>query len=280
MRYEKIKSMVLLSLACLFSISIFTTYGEDNAVRQQFRNDMNRVASFWKDNRNAHVDANQVSGIAADIETNWKDTDKEKYAMLMLRLVGPLKSKSKDNQLQNDTVRQYLLTAMEEPNQVPVKLQINIATELMKSWPELDKKGKNTVLTQNELAQRRTNDALIVLRAWQNFDGLIDPNWSPEDRPKRNTVKQELAAKSKGDPKAEVAPKSRKTGQYFEQLALRKMQKRFKNQMRQFLTEVYCCEPYNTVELQSYLDENVTDIAVKERILAEINKSISIQNNN
>lgn len=121
MKNGDVRSIAGLGLLCLLGVGVLAAFGETETDRRRPHQDMERISSCWQQNNDAPVDVSAVSALAAELETNWKQADRRKYAMLTLQLVQPLTSKGKTGQLQSDTARQYLLTTMEEPNRIPPK---------------------------------------------------------------------------------------------------------------------------------------------------------------
>ncbi len=89
METVKLQLTFMVYLACAMSFIVSAALGQDSVADEQYRKDMKQASVIWRKAAKAEVDPNTLLDLAADIENRWKDTDRQKYGRLMLRLMAP-----------------------------------------------------------------------------------------------------------------------------------------------------------------------------------------------
>ena len=185
METVKLQLTFMVYSACAMSFVASVALGQDSDTDEQYRKDMKRASVIWQKAAKAEVDPNTLLDFAADIENRWKDTDRQKYGRLMLRLMEPAMSKGLFNSNQGKEARKYLLLAVVEPENIPVSLHANLADALIRSPAKRSRKDTAIDMPENEWKKQRKENMQVIARLWKRMDD-IEANWDPNDSSRKD----------------------------------------------------------------------------------------------
>ena len=217
---------------------------------------------------------------ANEIQEKWKDKDKESYARLMLEVCKPLSSGNFADYRRHNFARDYALSALEKPDEIPLELELeligHVMTNVLPNRP-----------TDKELVKRRKEDTEIRLHAWRRLLNAIDPNWDPnEEIGSPNTVGILFGLPSGASPEGVKDPKLRaeyeaalqenqeKIQRHSEQRRLRRWLGRYPINEERYIIYLYSEKPYNLEELKGLLNKYKIDKETQKRITEAVVKNM------
>ena len=273
-------------VCCLCVKSVFGVGNEALQMeKQEYEQDLSQIESFRKSLRSGPInDINSFEKFADEIQSKWSRKNREYYARLMWEICGPLSSGRFNDERQHDLAREYALSALAEPNEIPLETELELIGHVM----------TDTVTprapTGQEWVQRRKQDVWIRLHAWRRLTEAIDPTWDPNDLPYINVPLPRGTEGSSGmapedikDPnlraeyEAAIEKNRQKAEKYSEQYQLRKWLKRFPKRAEEYIIEAYSKPPFDEAELKQYMDKYITDTETKARILDAVENNIEHQ---
>jgi hypothetical protein len=223
---------------------------------------------------------------ADDILKKWSQRNKEYNARIILEICGPLGSGQFKDDRQHDLARKYALSVLEEPNEIPVLVEI-ILSGYVQTLTQLPKPPKG-----EDYAQRRKKDVEIHLHAWKRLIDSIDPNWDPNEITYINMpVPTGVTGWSGMSPEAIKDTKLRAEYEaaiekYRHDIERDTNQRRLHTWLRiypkiaeDYITNAYSQEPYNLAELRQYFEKyKMIDEKIRNRILDTVQKNIDALN--
>ena len=90
MRTATLQLAFMIYLACITSFIASATSGQGSVTDEQYHQDMRRVSHLGRQAAKTEIDPNTLRSAAADIENRWKDTNRDEYGRLILRLMAPV----------------------------------------------------------------------------------------------------------------------------------------------------------------------------------------------
>jgi len=284
MLLKKITICFLALVCCIWVKSV--SFGESAEAlqmeKQEYGQELNRIKSLRKSFKPGPInDINEYKKSADQIQDKWKKKNKEYYARLMWELCKPLSSGRFNNERQYDVARRYALSALAEPNEIPLEIELELIGHVMTDMiTPRSPKGQDWV-------QRRMKDVEVRLHAWKRLTDTVDPNWDPNDMPfinvplpqgvegisgmAPNNIKN---LKLRAEYEAAIEKNKQKAKRYSEQYGLRKWLKRFPPKAERYIVRAYSKPPFNVEELKRYLDNYIVDEKTKTRILNAVTKDM------
>jgi hypothetical protein len=268
-------------LATIISFGAISEQSE--AEKNEYKQDMVRVESLSKSLKTDFTnDLKEYEKDINELQSKWSKKNKEYYARLMWEACKPLSSGRFSDERQYDVARRYALSALEEPNEIPLEVELELTGHVM----------TDTVTPRapkgQEWANRRKQDVEIKLHAWKRLIEAIDPKWDPNDLPINNVVPplatglpSGIAPESIKDPKlraeykAAIEKNRKKAERYNEQYRLRDWLKRFPKRAEDYIVDAYSKPPFNLEELKQYLDKYIADEKTRSRILEIVKKNMA-----
>ena len=272
---------------CLLAMTI--SFGEaspsSEAEKQEYKQALNGIKSLRKSFKPGLVnDLEEYEKFADEIQTKWRDRNKEYNARLILRICGPLSSGTFADDRRYDLARKYALSVLEKSQEISIEMELELTGHVVTlMYTPSAPKGE-------DFAQRRKKDVEIRLHAWRRLIDAIDPNWDPNERLlSPNAVAMELGLPSGIAPESVKDPKLRaeyeaalernrqKGRRYSEQSRLRDWLKSYPKSAERYIVLSYSEPPFRLEELKQHLDNYIADEKTRARILAAVTKNIEKQ---
>jgi hypothetical protein len=290
-RYKMIPKRIIFHFGtisvCLLAttISFGVSSGPSEAETHEYKQDMAHIKTVEKSFKAGPVnDLKDYEKFADEIQTKWNRRNKEYYARLMLEVCGPLSSGRFNDERQYDVARRYALSALSEPNEIPLEVELELTGHIM----------TDTVTPRapkgQDWAQRRKKDVEIRLHAWKRLIDSIDPNWDPNDLPVSNLVPPLVTglpsgvapeaikdAKLRAEYEAAIEKNRQKAERYSQQYRLRMWLKRFPARAEEYIITAYSKPPFNVEELKQYFEKYSIDEKTRARILDAVTKNMQEQ---
>lgn len=279
-------TLVMAILACLLFLQkgVCGEYPEGSlAERQEYKQDFNRINSLdaTLSQPNKVRDLKAYEKFANDIEKKWRHKNRVYYARLMLKICGPLSSGIFKERRQHELAREYALSALEMPNDIPLITELELIGSVMTNIIGTG------VSKGEEFSKRRKKDTSIRLHAWKRLINAIDPKWNPNEFMwGGNVPPPEATGLSPGvDPKAIKDAKLRKeyedaiqcnkqkVKKHVEQSKLRRWIKKFPKRAEKYIVRMYSHPPFDIEELKKMLD-GFPDQKAKARIVSAVAKNM------
>jgi hypothetical protein len=257
------------------SLSFGSNLKDSEAKKQEYEQDMVRVESLSKSLKPGFTnDLKDYEKAIDEIQSKWRKKNRELYSRLMWEACKPLSSGRFNDERQYDVARRYALLALEEPNEIPLEVELELTGHVM----------TDTVTprapTGQEWSHRRKQDVEVKFHAWKRLIDAIDPNWDPnEEILSPNAVATSMgfpgtiAPESINDPKlraeyeAAIQRNREKIKRYTEQSRLHKWLKRFPKTAEEYIVDAYSKPPFNLKELHQYFKKYIIDEKTQVRIL-------------
>ncbi len=257
---------------------------ESDATAKEYALYADRVKSL-RTSRNL----DEVEKLAAEIEAEWVEKSKERYAALMLKVCLALNGEDFEDDKQYDLEHRYALLALEKndpagPDAFRAKTETRLILIVFHANSMLYSKD---MITRDEYSKRRSAAAKLLFQAWKRQQDQIDPDWDPNhglpainlSPPAATGMPSGIAPEAIKDPELRAQyeaaiDKNRKKAQaYRKQSRLRKLKKLFWPIAERHVIRAYSKEPFNTEELKAYLREYVADKEMQARILGGVAKA-------
>ena len=275
------------NIVCLIvtTNSFGVSSGPSEAEKLEYKQDRAGIKALEKSFKPGPVNnLTEYEKFADEILKKWNQRNKEYYARLMLEVCGPLSSGRFNDERQYDVARRYALSALSEPNEIPLEVELELTGHIM----------TDTVTPRapkgQDWAERRKKDVEIRLHAWRRLVGSIDPNWDPNDLPVINLVPplatglpSGVAPEAIKDPKlrteyeAAIEKNRQKAERYSQQYRLRMWLKRFPKRAEEYIIQAYSKPPFNVEELKRYFEKYSIDEKTPARILDAVTKNMQEQ---
>ena len=290
------KKTIVLSLviSCLFLSEGLVFGGNSEASEmegREYKQEWARIKAMRESLRNEPRSTNDLAkyeDFADQIQSKWKQKDKEHYARLMLEICAPLSSGDFGGCRPYDLAREYALWALADANEIPVFLELELTGHV-----QTDMYSRNAPKGE-DFAQRRRKDVAIRVHAWKRLTDAIDPNWDPNDMPYINVplppgapIPAEISFVSGMSPAyikdpelraayEEAVEKNRqKAERSIKQSRLRKWLERFPRHAEPYIIRAYSRPPFNLEELKGYLNKYLEDSATRNKILEAVETNMA-----
>jgi hypothetical protein len=283
-----LKKLAVGSIVILYILFAYNTLLSENTEptpqeKQEYKNDSKRVDDLRASLRqNDAIDFNTYKGLADSIEQKWSGRNKEYYAILTLKICSLLSNGTFKEYGNYDLIRKYALSALEEPDSIPLQFELDLA-----SFVSTLHFGKDT-LSGDVYAERRTKDTEIRLHGWKRLLDTIDPNWDPSPEslyadvptPAGSGLPAGIAPSAikdsamRAEYEQRIRLKSETLKKYNEQYECRKWLEIYPPQFERYIIFAYSHPPYNTKELETLLNEYQIDQETKTRIIEAVEKNI------
>jgi len=274
--------LVLISLASLNSISAQTSGEVSEVEAQAYAQDLATIASVRKGLQPGKTnDLKSYEDFVDATLGKWRSMNRAYYARLTLAIIGPLSAGQFSNDRQYVLAREYALSALGGPSQIPLETELELVGHVVTNMvrgPEGE-----------ERVRQRKKDVEVTLHAWKRLTEAIDPNWDPNDLPLVNVpLPSGVGGQAGMAPQAIRDPKKRaeyeqaikrndeKSRKYDEQYTVRKWSKRFPPRAEEYIVQAFSKPPYNLEELGILLKEYVRDAQARTRILDAVKKNTQI----
>jgi hypothetical protein len=211
-------------------------------------------------------DLDGLQTLQQEIENTWGKTQlinifkANMYAGLMFTICGSYASQDWGNEKNNneakELTRKCVKKSLQSRDKILVWQEIDLVVLLRPSHEYINK-----LLSQEQWEGERREATELWLHALERLENEIDKNYDIEaNRPKKisNLTPQERA----------------KSEKYTEQYRLRQVKTFFLKQVEDFLVGTYTLTPYNTPELEGFLNKYVKDVGMRKSILAEVEQKI------
>jgi len=274
----------IIIMLILLSFNV-ASFGDSEATlweKQEYEQDCRLVADMDDSiSQNDMRDLNVYEEFADRIDQKWRELNKELYGRLMLAICRPLTSGSFKENRQYELARKYALSALEEPDSIPLIL-------------ELDLLGRVTTFvigpdaaSGKDLVEKREENTAVRLHAWKRLLEAIDPNWNPDEilfsniSPPAATglpsgidpaAIQDLAMRAEYEEAIRI--NNQRVQEYNEQYEYSKWLKRIPNLVENNIIREYSHPPFALEELRNMLDDQLPDQEAKARIIEAIEKNM------
>ena len=282
-------------LIALLFIPILIGYGsaywENTEIATQetreFVQDLNRVYDFDHSLKRRDMNELNIYEMFADsIDHKWRGRNREYHARLMLEVCAPLSSGTfkKDNQY--ELIRKYVLSALENPDSLPLILELELAGDAVTDITEPDAPGAS------DFAEKRTIDTAIRLHAWIRLTNAIDPSWDSSEvissaiTPPDSIIRKIGHWRSGMDPKNIIDSTARaeyeelvrlnreNQRKNYNQTEYRIWQRKFPKNTERYIIRAYSNPPFALDELRGMLNDQLPDKAAKDRIIEAVEKNM------
>jgi hypothetical protein len=252
------------------------------AEKHEYKQDIVRIESWSKSLKPGFTnDLKEYENSINEIQSKWSKKKKEYYARLMWEVCKPLSSGRFSDERQYDVARRYALSALVEPNEIPLEIELELIGHVM----------TDTVTPRapkgQEWANRRKKDVEVRFHAWKRLIDAIDPNWDPnQELWSPNAVAVSMGFPGTIEPKSIKDPNLRaeyeaaieinnlKIKRYTEQSRLHKWLERFPKRAEEYIIQAYSKPPFDVEELKQYLDKYIVNTKTKARILDGVTKNM------
>jgi len=280
MPIRKLTAKFIMAMLILFAYNTLLGGNTESTPQEknEYKSDFNRVEdmrAFLRQNDTR--DLNVYEEFADSIDQKWRGRNREYYARLMSYVCAPLSSGTFKEDRQYELARKYALSALEEPDSIPLELELNLKGHVrtLRSGPSAS--------SGDVYAEKRTKDTEVILHAWKRFLDAFDPNWDPYGTTWVTTNSPsagiDTAAIQDSAMQAEYEEARRLNNQAIEKYREQNLLHNKWLLMIPGLTErriilAFSYPPYATEELRKMLDEYLTDQEVKTRIIETVEKNI------
>lgn len=205
-------------------------------------------------------DAKDLSGLVQlsdEAESQWAKKNSKLYAGLMIDICGAIGSYDFDNKEHYVLARQCVKKALEKADQMPIDSEIKLVSFLSGDIEYVIK-----LVPSGNWFQDRTERTKYWCHAWQRLEKEIDVRFNFEaNRPiysPNMTVEERMKAEK-----------------YNQQRFLQRNKSSFTIETQRYLVDAYAKSPYNSQELDMYLDKCFLDKKFKASIKAQVQNRIS-----
>ena len=281
--------VIVLVLVCLSAVqarAIGASPEASEMQKQEFQQELARIKALQESLTSGRTnDLTKYEKFADGIQQKWSQRNKEYYARLMEAVCWTLSRGSfKDRRGEYEVARKYALSALEDPDAIPVTLEFELIRHLTLATSGLRKpnppKGE-------DFARRRRKDVEIQLHAWKRLVDAIDPNWDPDERlsltapipPGVVSLDSGMSPDRIKDPRlraeyeAAIEQHRQKQERRTEQHRLRLCMKRLLKPAETYIIRAYSKPPFKFAELEQLLKDYMADEKTKARILDTVTKN-------
>jgi hypothetical protein len=254
---------------------------------QEFIQDLNRVEAI--DTSLTQRDMSDLSvyeAFADSIDHKWRGRNREYHARLMLEVGGPLSSGTFKEDRQYELVRKYDLSALEEPDSIPLILELELAGDVVTDIAEPNSPGAVN------FTEKRKIDTGVRLHAWKRLIEAIDPNWDSSGALSAVVTPSDSLFHKIGFLRSGMDPKTIKDSsaraeyeelirlnienerKHYYQSHYRIWLKYFPKDAERYIIRAYSHPPFALEELRNMLDDQLPDKAAKDRIIQAVEKNM------
>lgn len=190
------------------------------------------------------------------VESVWGSKSPKLYAGLMVDICGTIGSRDFNNNEQYILARKCIKRALKKADQMPVEWQAKLVSFLRGDIEYLLK-----LAPEEDWSSDRKERMKYWCDTWQRFENEIDENFNFE------------ANRVINHPKLTDAER-RRAENYTRQRILRRDRESSSIEFRKFLVESYTKPPYNTPELENFLQKCVTDVEMRKSIVLDVQRKI------
>ncbi|MCP4583660.1 MAG: hypothetical protein GY839_18780 [candidate division Zixibacteria bacterium] len=285
MSIRKLAASSIIIILILFSYTLAFS-GNTEATpeeKQEYERDYNRVADLRASLEQSDArDMDAYEALADDIDQKWRGRHKEYQARLMLEICRPLSSGIFREDRQYELAREYALSALDEPDNIPLILELELMGHVItfiigRGAPSGD-----------DFAEKRSKDTGARLHAWKRLLEAIDPNRDPDEVIWGGNVPPPAAtglspgvdpaaiqdAELRTEYEKAIRINKQKVQKRHEQNQYHKWLKRFPTRSESYIIRAYSHPPYATEELRNMLDNQLPDQEAKARIIEAVEKNI------
>jgi hypothetical protein len=272
---------------CLLSttISLAVSSGLSETENQEYKQDMARINAVKKTFKPGQVNnLEEYEKFANEIQSKWKQKNKEHSARLMLEICGPLSSGWFKDDRRYGLAKKYALSVLDKPEEISVESELELTGHVVTlMYIPSAPKGE-------DFAQRRRKDVEVRLHARKRLIDSIDPKWDPnEELLSPNAVgafmglPSGIAPESVGDPRlrAEYEEALQKNSEiiqrHSQQRRLHRWLKWYPKMIEEDIILLYSEPPFNLEELRQYLGKYAVDEKTRARILDAVTKNMQQQ---
>jgi hypothetical protein len=258
-----------------------------NEERKEYDQEWNSINNFQKEmTYNSTDDLAKYEKYADENRNKWSKRNKDFYAMLMVKICSPLGGSFKD-QRQFKLCRQYVLSALENADEISAKLESDLLFRIHTlETIRYDKPN------DFDLAKIRRSDLERHLHCWKHLKDSLDPNWDPEKRPpspklvsmmligKVPVVISGMSPDGIKDPvlreeyRKALDEANRKVMEFSNQSTLHRTIQIYPKVTENYIIALYSIPPYNIDELKELLGDAVVDEETKTRILETVKNNM------
>lgn len=272
--------LVTVVVATIAVVSTVATAGEWMASKevQEVRSRitaLRQTRGLSKGERQSHLE--QLDAVGREIEQRWRKTDLETYGHLIVDTCGTLTGLGSVGMRGQYMAQSLAMRALEEADDMPLELECRLVGFVQQ---EADAEGKALPNEAKAKAELRKRQALIWLHAWQSIEKTIDKTWDPKDVGTSTVMPPAGTGLALGgDPKAIADPKLRAqyeaaieanrqtSAKAILQIRARQLMKYWIPSAKRFLIRTYTEAPDRMDELQTLLEQYVTDADSRTEIL-------------
>lgn len=263
--------------------------GENTHVKveeqQDYQQDSDRVRSLNSAlSARKPIELNYIQDIADDFRKKWSVKNREYYARLILGICNPLSSGSLNDDRQYGTARNLALSALENPDMIPLNLELMLINHVTSI------KGLSDTSVTNNFLQLRKQDITVHLHAWRRVLNGVDSEWDSDEViiDPNSVIPANVNWVSGESPHAIKDPQLRAVYQAALQQRRQQLEKRDEQiRLRQWLEndlknvekhiiQAYSRPPFNLEELRQVLDVYLNDKGIKTRILDAVGRNIEM----
>lgn len=216
---------------------------------------------------------------AKRIQTRWKDQNADHYSALILDVCQTMTTLRVTGSRTSELLQGYAMQALKEADKIPLYTEISLVLYLIPNAA--------SSLAEHKKAELRSSKTKLWLHAWHRLQGEIIVDFDFTDFPLLNVspptdanMPAGIAPEAIQDPKlraeyeAAIEKNKQKAVTYNKQYHLRKLHKKFAQQLENYLIAAYSIPPYNIDELKQDLNLYVQDEALRNKILTEVTEAI------
>ncbi len=273
--------VMILCLSLNQSIAIGGDPDPSGREAQEYNQELIRVKAMEESFTSGPTnDLSKYEKFIDEIQNTWSQRNKEYYACLMLVACGPLGSgRFKGDRQQYELARKYALSALENPDAIPLTLELELTGHVMTLTI-----GPNAPKDE-DFAECREKDVKVRLHAWKRLIDALDPNWDNESLSVHVPLPLGVSGGSGMSPKnikddalrtkyeSDIKENKKKIQKHAEQYKLRLWLKTFPKRSENYIIQVYSHSPYNIEELKKSLSDYAVDEKTKKRILDAVIKN-------
>jgi hypothetical protein len=253
------------------------TPSEGDLSHEQYQRDIAELDNFCRDN-----DLDGLIKTADELEKKWRQGNAEYYGRLMLE-IGNLIANDFSDDRAGALSQKYIFAALSKADNFSLELEAKLLPFL-----SIDISPKTTADDSMSAWEKdRRAKVKLWLHAWQRLEKEIDRNFDFNDLPLLNV----MPPKETGLPagivpeaikdiklrlkyKAAISANAEKAQRFNHQFMLRQIDKSFPTIAESYIISAYSKPPFNTKELNEYLDIYLSDVNTKRRILRMVGENL------
>lgn len=283
--------VILMTTAILANTSCMAGNSQSSSDRlSEFSRDHLRITAMRESKK-----TDKFEDLAKEIHDKWSLKDKSSYGRLMAHTLNSWASacRTSDKKIPFDRIHKYATIALStydpaKSDNITIEAEFALGSILHEKY--FYSKGKQS---DQAWEQARRKGHKRWLHAWSRMEKRFDKNWDSNDWPVTNVFPpkgvspfgypgmppesiKDSALRAKYE-KA-IRANNEKIRIRNEQLKLRRLKKRYARIIEKYLISMYSIEPFNTGELEQYLNGYKLEKKKKARIVEKVTKNIEAQN--